>query len=224
MRTPTSSIQWSFNGLLAASLVLLAAGCASSGSKDSKPATATTTASPAPAALASAATPATPAPAARPAAGMLPIPVRIIAGSTSNVTDDAGNTWIGAGNFFADGETIERAGIPIANAGTKEAEIYRSERYSMTKFSYGPIPNGNYNVKLHFAETYDGITGAGQRVFGFDVVGHSYTNFDVWVKAPGFERAYVETVPVTVNNQKVDITFTAGTENPQINGIEILPR
>ena len=45
--------------------------------------------------------------------------------------------------------------------------------------------------------------------------------FDVWVKAGGFEKAYVETVPVEVTNGQLDIKFTQQTENPQINAIEI---
>jgi hypothetical protein len=36
-------------------------------------------------------------------------------------------------------------------------------------------------------------------------------------------RAYVETVPVTVTNSLLKITFTPKVENPQINGIEVLP-
>jgi hypothetical protein len=36
-------------------------------------------------------------------------------------------------------------------------------------------------------------------------------------------HAYIETVPVEVTNGKVDITFTPNVENPEINGIEILP-
>lgn len=201
-------------GLVAASLALLGAGCQSPSASGSSGTT--KAAAPAPATTTMA------APAASSGA-MLPVPVRIVAGTTNTITDDAGNTWIGSGNFFADGETIERPGIPIANAGAKEAEIYHSERYSMTKFSYGPIANGDYTVKLHFCETYDGITGAGQRVFNFNVNGTAFNNFDVWVKAPGFERAYVETVPVTVKDNHVTVTFAANVENPQINGIEILP-
>ena len=37
------------------------------------------------------------------------------------------------------------------------------------------------------------------------------------------QKAYVETVPVEVKDGKLDITFTATTQNPAINGIEILP-
>jgi alcohol dehydrogenase (cytochrome c) len=111
--------------------------------------------------------------------------------------------------------------LQIAN--TKDPVIYRSERYSMTSFSR-PLPNGKYIVKLHFAETFEGITAAGERVFSFNVEGKEFKDFDVFVKAGGSLRAYVETVPVEVADGKLDITFTAKVENPEINGIEIIPQ
>jgi hypothetical protein len=92
----------------------------------------------------------------------------------------------------------------------------------MTSFTW-PLPNGKYTVKLHFCETYEGITGPGQRIFSFNVQGRDFKDFDVFVKAGGPLRAYVETVPVEITNGKLDITFTANVENPQINGIEIIP-
>jgi hypothetical protein len=101
--------------------------------------------------------------------------------------------------------------------------IYRAERYSMTGFSY-PVPNGKYTVKLHFCETFEGIMGPGERVFSFNVEGHDFKDFDVWVKTGGHQRAYIETVPVEVTDGKLDVTFTPKVENPEINGIEILPR
>jgi alcohol dehydrogenase (cytochrome c) len=53
----------------------------------------------------------------------------------------------------------------------------------MESFSW-PVPNGKYVVKLHFAETFEGITGPGQRVFSFNVQGQEFKDFDVWDK-PG---------------------------------------
>jgi alcohol dehydrogenase (cytochrome c) len=50
-----------------------------------------------------------------------------------------------------------------------------------------------------------------------------FKDFDVFVKAGGPHRAYVETVPVQVADGKFDISFTPNLENPEINGIEILP-
>ena len=47
----------------------------------------------------------------------------------------------------------------------------------MTAFSC-KVPNGKYLAKLYFAETYEGITAAGQRVFSFDVQGKAFKDFD----------------------------------------------
>jgi hypothetical protein len=146
--------------------------------------------------------------------------IRIKAGSTEGLTDAAGNKWL-PDQGFVDGETTDRPQLEIAN--TKNPALYLTERYSMTKFSY-PVPNGKYLVKLHFAETYEGIEGPGQRVFGFNVEGQDFKDFDVWVKAGGPRRAYVQEVSVVVNDGKLDITFTSQVENPEINALEIIPQ
>jgi endoglucanase len=148
-----------------------------------------------------------------------PMAIRIKAGLSTSLTNSDGTVWLPDQNF-ADGETTERPDAQIAN--TKEPAIYQSERYSMTSFSR-QIPNGKYIVKLYFAETYEGITGPGQRVFSFSVEGHEFKDFDVFAKAGGALRAYVETVNVEVTDGKLDITFTPNIENPQINGVEIIP-
>ena len=145
--------------------------------------------------------------------------VRIKAGGTDSFTDSAGNVWL-PDRGFEGGETIARPELEIAN--TKDPQIYRAERYLMDSFSW-PVPNGNYVLKLHFAETFEGITGPGLRVFSFDAQGNKFNDFDVWQKAGGPLRAYVETIPVTATNGVIKIVFTAKVENPQINGIEILP-
>jgi len=145
--------------------------------------------------------------------------IRIKTGITTALKDSSGNEWL-ADQGFADGETIERPELKIEN--TKDQAIYQAERYSMTKFTQ-PLPNGKYVVKLHFAETFEGITGTGQRVFSFNVEGREFKDFDVWAKSGGFARAYVETVPVEISDGKLDITFTPNVENPEINGIEIIP-
>ncbi len=146
--------------------------------------------------------------------------VRIKAGKSEPVKDAEGNVWL-ADQGFEGGQTIERPDIQIAN--TKSPDLYRAEHYSMDSFSW-PVPNGNYLVKLHFAETFEGITGPGERVFSFNVQGKEFKDFDVWVKAGGPLKAYVESVPVEVTDGKIKITFTPKVENPQVCAIEILPR
>lgn len=148
-----------------------------------------------------------------------PTIIRIKAGVTAPVTDSAGNVWL-ADQGFEGGDTIERPDAEIA--GTKDQVLYRAERYSMDSFSC-PLPNGKYQVKLYFAETYDGITGPGERVFSFNVQGQEFKDFDVWKKAGGPLKAYVETVNVEVTNGKLMIKFTSNVENPEINAIEIIP-
>ena len=143
---------------------------------------------------------------------------RINAGSAA-VKDSTGVEWL-SDTGFESGDVIERPDLQIAN--TSQPEIYRSEHYSMEAFKQ-TLPNGNYTVKLHFAETFEGIQGPGERVFSFDVEGKPYKDFDVWVKSGGGSRAYVETVPVEITDGQLDIKFTPQVENPQINAIEISP-
>jgi len=156
--------------------------------------------------------PAEPAPAAQ--------TIRIKAGKSQPVNDAEGNVWL-ADQGFEGGQTIERPDIQIAN--TKSPDLYRAEHYSMDSFSW-PVPNGKYTVKLHFAETFEGITGPGERVFSFNVQGKEFKDFDVWVKAGGPLKAYVETVPAQVTDGKIKVTFTPKVENPQICAIEIVPQ
>lgn len=158
--------------------------------------------------------------AAAPAVAMAkPSVVRIKAGVSSPLTDAAGNVWL-ADQGFEGGDVIDRPDVQIAN--TKNPEIYLSERFAMESFSY-KLPNGKYQVKLHFAETFEGITGPGERVFSFNVEGQEFKGFDVFKKAGGSLRAYVETVTVDIADGKLDIKFTSEIENPEINGIEIIP-
>jgi hypothetical protein len=147
--------------------------------------------------------------------------VRIKAGLSSSFTDSNGNTWL-PDQGFEGGETIDRD-PSTSIAGTKDPGLFLSEHYGMTAFSC-KIPNGKYVAKLYFAETFDGISGPGQRVFSLNVQGHELKDFDVWAKASGPNQAYVETVPVEINDGTFRIVFTSNAENPEINAIEITPQ
>ena len=146
--------------------------------------------------------------------------VRIKAGSSSAVTDSQGHGWL-ADQGFSGGDNVERPDLVITN--TPQPEIYRSEHYTMDSFSWA-LANGNYVAKLHFCESFDGITGPGQRIFSFNVQGHEFKDMDVWAKAGGPNRAYIESVPVAITNGVFQIVFTSNIENPQINAIEIVPQ
>jgi hypothetical protein len=203
-------------GCIAASLALITVGCQAPGSTSST-SNASAPTSPAATATATAAT----APATTANRG---VPVHILAGYDESITKN-GVTWLGASNFFADGETIARPDITIAtSAETGPDVIYKAERYSMTKFTYSPVPNGDYTVKLHFCETYEGITGPGMRIFGYKVQGDgpAVKDFDLFATA-GALKPVVKTVPIIVTNHTVEVDFTSQEQNPQINAIEIFP-
>jgi hypothetical protein len=145
--------------------------------------------------------------------------IRIKAGATTRMTDSAGNVWE-PDRGFDGGETAERdKDLKIEN--TKDPALYRTEHWGMDSFSL-PVPNGKYTVKLHFAETYEGVTEKGERVFSMDVEGHEIKDFDIFVKAGGRQKAYIETVPVEVKDGKLKIKFTQGEQSTEINGIEII--
>ena len=199
-------MQWSRGPFISAVAAFLLVGCKSDSSCQSGVKTTCTNAMPA--AIASA-----PVVAA-------PVAIRIDAGSTTPYTDSNGNTWL-ADQGFADGDTVDR-GDDVQIANTKDPAIYRTEHYGMTEFSC-KVPNGKYIVKLHFAETYENISGPGQRIFSFNVAGQEFKDFDVYAKAGGAKRAYIETVNVDITDGKLDISFTANADNPEINGIEIIP-
>jgi len=94
----------------------------------------------------------------------------------------------------------------------------------MSSFSC-KVPNGKYVAKLHFCETYDGITGKGDRVFSVNVQNGQkmIKDLDVFAVAGGANKAHIETVPVEVTNGVFKIDFISNVENPEINAIELTP-
>ncbi|MCR9295734.1 MAG: PQQ-binding-like beta-propeller repeat protein [bacterium] len=112
---------------------------------------------------------------------------------------------------------------PPQVTGTEDPELFLSEHWGMTAFAY-KVPNGKYSARLYFAETYDGISEEGGRVFSMNVEGIEIKDFDIWERAGGPRKAHIETVPIEVSDEQFDITFTRQVENPVIKAIELLPR
>lgn len=143
-------------------------------------------------------------------------------------TDKAGNVWqpdqekSDTNKWGADyGQTIERPGLNIPD--TNCPLIYESERYSMDDYKFD-VPSGKYTVILHFAETYEGIYGEGERVFSVSINGKKVLdNFDVYKDAGDFNKPDVKTYKdIEPVDGQIVIAFAYNIENPQINGIEII--
>ncbi len=155
--------------------------------------------------------------------------IRVACGAYQPYTDTNGNVWLpdevkapGASLTPPDGMTIERTeDYEVANVPFPE--IFRTERYSMSAYEFS-LPNGRYTVRLDFAETFEGIYGAGERVYSFAVQGQKpEQDFDIFKEAGGAYKAIQrEYKGVVVSDGRLRIAFTPKVENPAINGIEIL--
>lgn len=142
-------------------------------------------------------------------------------------TDKAGNEWL-ADQYMEEGEkwgavygmTVDRGDLGIT--GTDAPKIYETERYSMDAYEF-TVPDGKYTVRLHFAETYEGITDAGMRVFSVTINDKTVLkDFDVFDVAGGIEKPVVkEFKGIKVTGGKLTIGFIPDVENPEINGIEV---
>jgi beta-glucosidase len=84
------------------------------------------------------------------------------------------------------------------------------------------LTNGNYTVKLYFAEIY--FTAAGQRKFNVAIEGVSkLSNYDIFVDAGGTNKG-VEKVftGISVTDGQLSIDLTNVTDNAKVNAIAIL--
>ena len=77
-------------------------------------------------------------------------------------------------------------------------------------------------MKLHFCETFEGISGPGERVFTFEVEGKTFKDFDVWAKAGGGARLRRDRAGGN-HRRPVGHQIHSASGKPQINGIEIIP-
>lgn len=146
---------------------------------------------------------------------------RVDSGGASTFTDSLGRVWEPdvSGSIFTS---------PNAIAGTDDDVLYQTERYdpqptgAFLEYNFA-LPNGQYEVRLHFAETFSGITGPGQRVFDvFAENALALDNFDIFAHA-GLNRAYVTTFPVTVADGSLNLRWVHGVQNPKVCAVEVYP-
>ncbi|HSW96630.1 MAG TPA: malectin domain-containing carbohydrate-binding protein [Candidatus Saccharimonadales bacterium] len=138
------------------------------------------------------------------------------------------------GNFIADtdfsGGTQYSSSASVDTSGVSNPApeaVYKTVRYG--NFSYtipNLTPNANYTIKLHFNELYwgtDGNDATGKRVFNVSVNGTQVlSNYDIYAKAGGTNKAIVEQLPVTADsNGNVAIQFATVVDNAMVNGIEL---
>lgn len=169
-------------------------------------------------------------------------PVRINAGGTAQTVNGA--SWqayaskTGCSGYVSGGFGIKwnspsvTGAVSPANAAIYQAEWTGGEKGpSSTVVPKGsiafafdvPIENGDYKVRLHFAEVTQNA--AGKRTFDVNIEGGTkeLVNFDIYETDGGKNKAIVEEFNTTVNDGKMTIDFIRQIENAKIDGIEILP-
>jgi len=148
-----------------------------------------------------------------------PEPIRIDSGSSSAYTTAEGQRW-DSDQGYVDGKTADRGNIEIIDAA--DDRLYQTERYGLSGYNI-PVQNGTYQVRLHFAETYEQITAAGQRVFDVKVEDQEIESLDVFKETGGRNRALVKTAVVSITDGNLDIVFDPLVQLPIINAIEVIP-
>lgn len=141
--------------------------------------------------------------------------VRINVGGAA-FTDAAGAAWQ-ADQHFTGGSASNTA---YEVAGTTDDPIYYARRWGA--FAYNiPVPNGQYTLNLHFADSL--YTVAGKRVFDVRIEGTTaLSNFDIAARAGG-KAKLVKTFTVNVTDGMVTIETIRKIENPLLSGIELIP-
>lgn len=154
--------------------------------------------------------------------------ISVNCGGEKTYVDKAGIEWVPGQELEDDkdwgavgGMVVDRD--PVEIPGTDSPAIYLTERYGMDSYEFKLAP-GTYTLRLHFAETWDGITGAAERVFTVSVNGKEVLkDFDPFQEAGGLNKPVVKIIKgVSPAEGKIVIGFTENIQNPVINGIEVL--
>jgi hypothetical protein len=148
--------------------------------------------------------------------------IRVNAGGPQ-YTDSAGQVW--AADFGFTGGSVTTVSNQIF--GTSDPALVQRERWDAApapEMSYAfNVPNGNYTVKLHFAETWSGGQAVGRRIFDVLVENQlKLDNLDIYAEAGGY-TLLVKTLQTTVTDGVLNINFVHGSaDDPIIGAIEIL--
>jgi Malectin domain len=159
----------------------------------------------------------------RPAAGSTNVLYRVASGGPLQAADNgpdwtAPDGFVDGGNTAAWGTTVP---VDATVPSSTPAGVFATERWSTMHWHF-PVASGtNVTVRLYFANQYGGTSQVGQRVFNVDLEGtRVLDHFDI-VATTGDHRGTMKSFTATSDGE-IDIDFGAITENPLVNGIEIL--
>lgn len=139
-------------------------------------------------------------------------------------TDSKGNRWsgdqsYGAGSWGYVGGKTYKTRDPIAN--TTDDALYQSERYGNFSYKFD-VPNGEYDVTLHFAEIY--WSAPGKRLFDVVVEGELVLNdYDIYEDAGKNAASTVHVPWVVVEDGQLTIQFVTVRNYAKVSAIQVAP-
>jgi len=160
----------------------------------------------------------------RPGPGNTNVLYRVNGGGPAVQSSDSGPDWASDSGFVTGGSSADwGASVPFDStipAGTS-ATIFNTEHYGSMHWAFPVAVGKSVTVRLFFANQYSGTASVGQRVFNVTLDGSLVLNhFDI-IAATGDHRATMRSFNITSDGE-VDVDFGAITENPLVNGIEII--
>lgn len=152
-----------------------------------------------------------------------PVTLFLINAGGPNYTDTSGNLWIADTGYYNLGMT-STASASLDIIGTDLDPLYRTDRWDSAQdpemmYTFD-VTNGDYLVRLHFAETY--WTVANRRIMDIAIEGNVVlSDYDI-IAAVGMNTADVREFPATVNDGQLNIEFLHNFENPKVCAIEVI--
>ena len=141
----------------------------------------------------------------------------------SQYVDSQGFTWAAdkawtSGTWGYIGGNTANTNNPIS--GTSDDPLYQTERYGSSTYRF-TVPNGNYKVRLLYAEFY--CTQTGCRIFSVRAEGTTIiSNLDIYSKA-GYCTAYEEVRDITVSDGELTLEGILGSaDEPKWSAIEVI--
>ncbi len=137
---------------------------------------------------------------------------------------DSGPDWVADAGFVSGGNVASwGAGVPFDSTvpPSTPPDVFADERWGAQSWDFPVAVGRTVDVRLYFANQYDGTSSVGQRVFDVSIDGTTVLNhFDI-VAATGDHRGTMRSFRIT-SDGNVDIDLTAVVENPLVNAIEIV--
>lgn len=142
-------------------------------------------------------------------------------GDTPNWVGSSGFTNTSTNYSVSNSINLSDASLPVGiPEGLFKSELYDADGGAEMQWDFAVAP-GNYEVRLYFAEIYNGAQGVGKRLFDVSIEGQNVLdNYDIYADVGGY-KGVMKSFMVS-SDSNLDIDFGHVVQNPAIKGIEIL--